>query len=95
MLSIISSGSGGCCSSTVPIREPPLAVRLISIFRSDGIENVTCIRILCSYRASSFALSLVSVGDIPTRRSAQFATRTAMPLCNVEAKHRSAVCFIR
>jgi hypothetical protein len=24
MLSIISSGSGGCCSSTVPIREPPL-----------------------------------------------------------------------
>jgi hypothetical protein len=25
MLSIISSGNRGCCSSTVPIREPPLA----------------------------------------------------------------------
>jgi hypothetical protein len=24
MLSIISSGNRGCCSSTVPIREPPL-----------------------------------------------------------------------
>jgi hypothetical protein len=28
MLSIISSGNRGCCSSTVPIREPPLLLDL-------------------------------------------------------------------
>jgi hypothetical protein len=27
MLSIISSGNRGCCSSTVPILEPPLVLR--------------------------------------------------------------------
>jgi hypothetical protein len=30
MLSIISSGNRGCCSSTVPIREPPLVDCLFS-----------------------------------------------------------------
>jgi hypothetical protein len=30
MLSIISSGNRGCCSSTVPIREPPLVILPLS-----------------------------------------------------------------
>jgi hypothetical protein len=34
MLSIISSGNRGCCSSTVPIREPPL-------FRTEEYDNKT------------------------------------------------------
>jgi hypothetical protein len=40
MLSIISSGNRGCCSSTVPMREPPLMRRPKARVRESKVEAV-------------------------------------------------------
>jgi hypothetical protein len=39
MLSIISSGNRGCCSSTVPVREPPLLWKIVAL---GGLAPCTC-----------------------------------------------------